>query len=311
MAEYRLNTGTQQNRAIDYIGDTDSYQTTLIQGLYYSAKASGAYSGSGTLADPNLELKNSAGARLLFNDDINPGVNRDAQFTFSVNQSGNYDLVVGEMGNNATGSYKLTLSAGYASNNNDTVNGTNYADAVNGMLGRDILNGQGGNDTLYGASGNDSLIGGLGNDALWGGSEADLLRGGAGYDRLIGGPGADRLVGGTGADVFDFDFASESAGGGIDIIAAGDGALAFEGVGVRGGDILDVSGIDANQNLAGNQAFSYSTSKAAGTFELVNSNGSTIFYGHTNNDRLADFAVVIADGANISAGNYSLDEFIL
>ena len=137
------------------------------------------------------------------------------------------------------------------------------------------------------------------------------MRGGTGNDVLGGGTGADRLIGGTSADRFDFDFISDSAAGGIDVIAAGDGAIAFEGVGVRGGDVIDLSTIDANANFAGNQTLSWSTSKTDGTVYLANSNGSTVLYGHTNNDGQADFALVIADGASISAGNYTSDEFIL
>lgn len=311
MAEYRLNTGNVQSRAIDFTGDTDSFQTTLIQGLTYSVKVSGSYSGGGTLADPNLALLNSSGTRLLFNDDIDPGVNRDAQLTFRVNQTGNYDLVVGEQGNNATGSYKLSLSMGYATNSNDNVVGTAYDDAVSGMAGNDTLSGNGGNDRLVGAEGNDALFGGTGADVLVGGSGTDVLRGGAGNDVLGGGTGADRLIGGIGADRFDFDFVSDSAAGGIDVIAAGDGAIAFEGVGVLGGDVIDLRDIDANAYLAGNQAFTFSTSGAAGTLSLSNSNGSTVLYGHTNNDGQADFALVIADGAAITAGDYSYDEFLL
>ena len=102
-----------------------------------------------------------------------------------------YTLVVGEQGDNATGSYALTVSAGYASNANDRVNGTSANDAINGMAG---------NDTIIGAGGNDNLIGGAGNDALVGGVGADVLQGQAGNDVLRGQAGNDVLFGSTGAD---------------------------------------------------------------------------------------------------------------
>ncbi|WP_299908179.1 hypothetical protein [uncultured Paracoccus sp.] len=311
MAEYRLNTGYSIARTIDYAGDRDSFATALIDGLTYSARVSGSYSSGGSLADPNLTLTDASGRVLGFNDDIVNGVNRDARITFTADRTATYNLIVGEQGNNATGSYKLILTPGFATNANDNVGGTGYADAVNGMAGNDLLRGNGGNDMLYGGTGNDTLMGGNDQDRLIGDAGNDLLRGESGNDRLIGGDGGDRLIGGAGADVFDFDFATDSDAGGVDVIAAGDGAPAFQGAGVSGGDVLDLSGIDANEYLGGDQAFQWSTSKAAGTAYLANVNGSTVLYAHTDNDGSIDFAVVIADGAGVSAQNYAGSDFIL
>lgn len=311
MAEYRLNTGYSILKAIDYAGDRDSFSTVLIDGLTYSARVSGSYSGGGTLADPNLTLTDYSGRVLGFNDDISNGVNRDARIVFTAQQTATFNLIVGEQGNNATGSYNLILTPGFATNANDSVNGTSYADAVDGMAGNDVLRGNGGNDALFGGAGNDTLLGGIGNDRLIGDAGNDSLRGEAGNDRLYGGDGGDRLIGGAGADVFDFDLATDSDAGGIDVIAAGDGATAFQGAGVAGGDVIDLSGIDANEYLSGNQAFHWSTSKAAGTVYLANSNSSTVLYGHTDNDGSIDFALVIADGTGISASNYAGSDFIL
>ena len=94
------------------------------------------------------------------------------------------------------------------------------------------------------------------------------------------------------------------------MIAGADGAIAFEGVGVTGGDVLDLRGIDANLTLAGDQAFVWSASRAAGTIALSEVNGNTVINGHVNNDGVADFTLVIADGA-ITANQYSGDEFLL
>ena len=308
--EYRLNSGNSTARTIDFLGDKDSFATTLINGLTYSAKVSGSYSGGGTLADPNLTLTNAAGQRLLFNDDIRPGVNRDAQLTFTVNSSGNYGLIVGEQGDNATGSYRLALSAGYASNGNDVVTGTGYDDAIVGMAGDDRINGGGGADRLFGSAGDDLLLGGAGNDLLEGQAGRDHLRGGDQNDRLIGGSAADRLVGGTGADTFVFNSITDSSRNATDIISGGDGARAMEGVGVKGGDVIDLSGIDANENLAGNQAFAWSSAGTAGTLYLSERNGNTLLIGHTDNDGIVDFRLSIDDGT-ILATQYSSDEFIL
>lgn len=306
----RLETGYTAKGAISPMGEADWFNTTYIAGLTYSVKVSGSYSGGGTLADPSLELRNAAGQRLLFNDDIVNGVNRDAQLTFTVGTTANYQLIVREMGNNATGSYTITNSYGYASNGNDRVAGSAAHDGIVGMDGHDLINGGGGNDRLFGSAGNDTLIGAIGNDSLYGGLGNDVVRGHDGNDLLVGEAGADLLIGGRSADRFVFRAISDSTAGASDRIVAGDGAIAFEGIGVAGGDVLDLSQIDANLNWAGNQAFTWSASRGAGTAYLSNVNGDTVFYGHVNNDGVADIVIRIADGA-YTAGQYAGSDFIL
>lgn len=314
----RIETGTSRTGVISYNGEYDSFNTTFIAGLTYSVAAKGASSGSGSLADPNIALY-SGNTRLLFNDDVNPpndstpGTNRDGQLTFTIGAGGTgvYSLVVGEQGNNATGSYTLTVSAGYASNAADNVTGTAYSDAIHGMAGNDLLYGLGGNDNLIGGTGNDTLLGGDLGDVLQGQAGDDVLRGQAGNDILYGAIGADDLYGGTGADTFRFlSHVESNSRYGVDVIAGADGAIAFEGVGVVGGDVLDLRGMDANLLVAGNQDFVFSTSRAAGTVALSESAGNTVLSGHVNNDGVADFTIVIADGS-ISAHNYSANEFLL
>ena len=218
---------------------------------------------------------------------------------------------MGETGNNATGSYTLTVSAGYATNGNDRVTGTAYADAIHGMNGNDVIDGGGGADRLMGGAGGDTLLGGASADLLFGMSGPDVLRGQAGNDALLSGEGADQLIGGIGADRFVFNSHTDSNSYyGRDIIVGGDGAIAFEGVGVRGGDVIDLRGMDANLNLAGNQAFTWSASGAAGTLSLSEQNGNTYVNGHVNNDGVIDFQLIIADGA-IRATQYGPDDFLL
>lgn len=92
-------------------------------------------------------------------------------------------------------------------------------------------------DTLRAASAGSTLDGNAGNDQLFGGSGADTLVGGAGNDKLTGGAGADRFVF---ASIGDSPWASQ-----------GDEIFDFQ----KGIDRIDLSGIDANVHLAGNQAF--------------------------------------------------------
>jgi len=79
---------------------------------------------------------------------------------------------------------------------------------------------------------------------LTGSQYNNSLVGGAGADMISGGGGADLLAGGFGADTFVFAAASDSAPTARDVI------LDF-----GAGDRIDLSGIDANTALAGDQGF--------------------------------------------------------
>jgi Ca2+-binding RTX toxin-like protein len=59
---------------------------------------------------------------------------------------------------------------------------TDGDETVNGTAGKDILTGLGGNDLLIGDAGNDQLFGGDGNDIMGGGPGLDIFDGGAGID---------------------------------------------------------------------------------------------------------------------------------
>lgn len=132
--------------------------------------------------------------------------------------------------------------------------GTGASDFIFGLGGNDVLFGLGGSDTLSGDDGNDTLNGGDGIDALFGGTGNDTLNGGNGNDLLHGGAGRDILTGGGGVfafDTFAYNFASESLPG----VLNRDVITDFNGRGALLGDRIDLSAIDANALLAGNQAF--------------------------------------------------------
>jgi Ca2+-binding RTX toxin-like protein len=130
---------------------------------------------------------------------------------------------------------------------NDTILGNEGANILKGNSGDDRLTGSGGADTLKGGNGADRLDGGTGSDALFGEAGADQLLGGAGNDRLNGGADADILTGGEGADVFVFGTLSHSRSGTADLITD------F----VSGVDDLDLTALDANTKVLGNQAFGW------------------------------------------------------
>ena len=82
-----------------------------------------------------------------------------------------------------------------------------------------------------------------------GGFGSDTLNGAGGNDTLIGGTWRDTLNGGSGADRFLFESVADSSPSARDVI------WDFSRV---DGDKIDLSGIDANVNVAGDQAFEYS-----------------------------------------------------
>ena len=167
-----------------------------------------------------------------------------------------------------------------------------------------------GRDSLSGGSGADVMLGKAGDDSLTGRAGDDMLRGQAGNDLLKGNAGSDILIGGTGADRFIFTSASHSpSGAGRDEIQAGDGAVAFEGAGRAGGDLIDLKGIDANTTSSGNQAFVFGSTDKGG-ISLFNVDGNTLVRGNIDNDAAFEFEVLIVDGA-VSASAYTAADFIL
>jgi Ca2+-binding RTX toxin-like protein len=139
----------------------------------------------------------------------------------------------------------------------DTILGGFGNDLATGGAGRDWAYGETGNDTIHGDEGDDFLFGGAGSDVLFGnteddaldgGADNDTLDGGAGNDTLTGGLGSDSLIGGPGRDVFRFLTTAESPNNvGRDIIA----------LFTRGEDLIDLTALDGDPALGGNQPLSF------------------------------------------------------
>jgi serralysin len=89
------------------------------------------------------------------------------------------------------------------------------------------------------------------NNVLTGNAASNRLDGGAGADRLIGGDGVDYMTGGAGNDVFVAEINATK-------IASRSGPISLDVVlDFSAGDQIDFSGIDANVNIAGDQAFTF------------------------------------------------------
>jgi serralysin len=136
------------------------------------------------------------------------------------------------------------------------------------------------------------LFGGADRDFLYGGEGNDRIEGGDGNDDIHGGAGNDRLSGDAGADVFVF-----AELGGTDVITD----LAAE-------DKIDLRPIDANSNVAGDQAFVFigaNAVTAAGQVRTYVSNGSNFVAGDVNGDGVADFLINLGS-ASVTETNFML-----
>jgi Ca2+-binding RTX toxin-like protein len=139
---------------------------------------------------------------------------------------------------------------------------------------------------------------------IFAGAGDDVLQGGAGNDVIYGGLGADTMYGHGGNDTFRFDSAFHSTS------AARDGIQDF-----ASGDMIDVSKIDANTLLGGNQAFNFigntAFSNQAGELRYENiSDGGPIWLiqGDTDGNGLSDFelVLVLSDSDPITAADFFL-----
>jgi len=219
-------------------------------------------------------------------------------------------------GDTLTGIENLT-----GSNLADTLIGNSLANTLNGFAGNDLLRGNTGADALIGGAGIDTAtytesaagvnvnlttgvgiggsaagdtLNGIENltgsnlaDTLTGNGLANALNGFGGNDLLTGGLGRDVLTGGVGFDRFDFNSVAESVPGAFrDVITD------FVGNGSLAGDVIDVSTIDANVLLLGNQAFTFIGGAAFSAAGQLRYSGG-VLQGNTNADLSSEFQVAL------------------
>jgi len=145
-----------------------------------------------------------------------------------------------------------------------------------------------------GGSGSDTLID---IENLTGSSFADSLTGDDGANVIKGGGGQDTLTGGGGNDIFDFDALSDTGNtaGSADVITD-----------FTAGDLLDLSGIDANTGTGANDAFSavfVDSFSAAGQLRFE----AGVLYGNTDaNTATAEFAIALTGVVTFTAGDVIL-----
>ena len=105
-------TGAAAYGTINWVGDTDWFQTTLTAGTTYEFDLKGQATDSGSLADPFLRLRDSAGSPVpyAFADDGGTGFN--SKFTYTPLEDGTFYLAAGSgYHQDGIGTYTLTQTA--------------------------------------------------------------------------------------------------------------------------------------------------------------------------------------------------------
>lgn len=180
-----------------------------------------------------------------------------------------------------------------------TTSGTSGDETLNGTTGNDDLSGGGGNDKLFGKAGNDGLNGDAGNDTLDGADGNDTLDGGADDDILTGGLGADDMTGGSGADRFVYSSVWDSTVGTFYHDIINDFSTADL-------DKIDLSALDANPVVAGDQAFVFVTSFGGNAGEVLYDSVENLVLADISGDGLADIEIQMLGSPTLTATSFIL-----
>ena len=261
-------------------------------------------------------------------DTMNGGAGNDVYYVDTTSDvivevaGGGTDKVFSSVSYNLSGTFlenaELTGTADLGLTGSDADNvltGNSGANIINGGLGADTMAGGLGDDVYYvdntgdvvveasglntgvdhvyttatytlGANVENATVTGSNSRNLIGNGIDNILVGSSGNNVLVGGGGVDRLTGGAGADRFDFNAVSESTFSAYDRI-----------MDLENQDYIDLSTIDANTGVAGDQAFSLVSAftGTAGQITLTYNAASafTILAADVNGDAVADMRVIL------------------
>jgi Ca2+-binding RTX toxin-like protein len=225
----------------------------------------------------------------------------------------------------AAGNDVYSLGAG-----DDTVWGGAGNDIIDGGAGFDYFNGRpyGGGLSInldskavivtgHNLAASSLVMGGTvvtlkGFEEVHGSDFGDVIAGTAGHDRIMGNSGGDTIYGGGGgddlyggtsdSDIFVYLNVKDSG----NTTATRDVIHDFDGAGTIGGDVIDLSGIDANTTKAGNDTFAIigadkQFNHEAGELRWIHLLDSTLIQGDVNGDGVADFSIAVSGIQNFSA----------
>jgi Ca2+-binding RTX toxin-like protein len=171
---------------------------------------------------------------------------------------------------------------------NLTLTGTGDINAT-GNNTANVITGNSGNNTLLGAAGNDSIVAGAGNDTVTGGVGADIITLGSGNDTVVLLTTTDSGLLATNVDTVT-DFVTSL----IDAL---------------NGDRIDVSAIDANMGLAGNDVFTFIGTgifTAPGQLRYQQIGADTFVQGNVGGSTAADFSIQLSGLHVLGAADFVL-----
>ena len=113
----RLEVNNSVTGNIDENGDQDAFAVELVPGRFYRFDLEGSETGQGTLADPMIHsiLDTVTGIGISLSRDLDSGEGENSRLTFNLRPvytsfiTGDYHIVVSEDGENATGTYRLSM----------------------------------------------------------------------------------------------------------------------------------------------------------------------------------------------------------
>lgn len=104
-----VSVGGSRSANIETAGDTDWFRITLQAGYTYQFDMLGSATGNGTLSDPFMRIRDSAGNSLASDDDTGSGLNARIS-SFTASYSGTYYISAGSSTASGIGTYRVTAT---------------------------------------------------------------------------------------------------------------------------------------------------------------------------------------------------------